>query len=60
MSRKDLFLRKNGKFFIQEDNENSLSDKLEACTHFVNQIHTKQFRAITTYCTPFTSKFYFI
>lgn len=29
------------KFFTQERNENRLSDKLEACAHFVNQIHTK-------------------
>jgi len=26
----------------QEANENSRSDKFEACAHFVNQIHTKQ------------------
>ncbi|XP_025420572.1 tigger transposable element-derived protein 4-like [Sipha flava] len=32
------------KFFMQEGNENSPSDKLEECAHFVNQIYTKQLR----------------
>jgi hypothetical protein len=32
------------KFFMQEGNENILSDKFEACNHFVNQIHTKRLR----------------
>ncbi|XP_026816812.1 tigger transposable element-derived protein 4-like [Rhopalosiphum maidis] len=46
------------KFFMQEGNENSPSDKLEACAHFVNQIHTEQLRqqTITTFCLPSTSK----
>jgi len=46
------------KFFMQEENENSPSDKLEACIHFVNQIHTKQLRqrTIVTFCIPSTSK----
>jgi hypothetical protein len=46
------------KFFMLEGNENSPSDKLEAYAHFVNQIHTKQFRqrTITTFCISSTSK----
>jgi len=47
------------KFFMQVGNENSPSDKLEACAHFVNQIHTKQLRqrTIPTFCIPSTSKY---
>ncbi|KAL4091074.1 hypothetical protein QTP88_025815 [Uroleucon formosanum] len=39
---------------MQEGNENSPCDKLEACAHFVNQIHTKQLRqqTITRYEIP--------
>jgi len=46
------------KFFMQEGNENSPSDKLEMCANFVNQIHTKQLRQqiIKTFCIPSTSK----
>jgi len=39
------------KFFLQEGNENSLFDKLEACAHVVKQIYTKQ-----PYCSPSISK----
>ncbi|KAE9522886.1 hypothetical protein AGLY_016697 [Aphis glycines] len=48
------------KFFMQEGNENSPSDKLEACAHFVNQIHTKQLRqrTITTFCDSYASLSY--
>jgi hypothetical protein len=46
------------KFFMQEGNENSPSDKLEACAYFVNQIHPKQLRQRTiTFCIPSTSKY---
>ncbi|CAI6349593.1 unnamed protein product [Macrosiphum euphorbiae] len=70
MSRKDLSLKEKfaildkvnnllHKFFMQEGNENSPSDKLEACAYFVNQIHTKQLRqrTIPTFCIPSTSKY---
>lgn len=36
--------KKSRVFHAKEGNENSPSDKFEACVHFVNQIYTKQLR----------------